>query len=73
MVEARGYLRVSHGMVVQFHRLLSPDDVAALEPILERIAEKVRASIGEAMNSTVTKWYVTDGDATGQTRRETNQ
>lgn len=73
VVEARGYLRVNHGMCVQFHRLVSEDDAAALEPILVRIAEQVRASIGEAMRNTTTKWYDTDGDATEQTRQEMNQ
>ena len=60
VVEARGFLRVNHGTCVQFHRLVSEDDAAALELILERIAEQVRGSIGEAMGRTVTKWYVTD-------------
>ncbi len=59
-IEARGFLRVDHGTCVEFHRLLSEEDAAALEPILERIAERVRGFVGEAMKRTETKWYVSD-------------
>jgi hypothetical protein len=73
VVEARGYLRVNHGTCVRLHRLISPDDAAALEPILERIAEQVRGSIGEAMNSPLTRWYVRDGEGSEQTQGEAKQ
>lgn len=63
LVEARGFLRVNHGTCVQFHRLLSEEDAAALEPILERIAERVRGSIGEAMGLYETKWYASSGES----------
>lgn len=73
IVEARGYLRVNHSICVQFQRLLPEADAAALAPILERLAQLVRDNIGEAMRNTTTKWYVTDGDASEQTRLEKNQ
>ena len=54
---AHGYLRVNRTTVVRFDTLLSRDDMAELEPILERISWRVRGYVGEAMqDATTNQW-----------------
>lgn len=55
--EARGYLRVSRGLLVQFDVILLPEDLAALEPVLESIDRRVRATIEKAVKKPMTNTW----------------
>lgn len=70
-VTAFGYLLINPGVRAQFEMILSPEDLAALELILESIDQTVRQSIGEAVQEVTTaRWDSVRGSSPEQTRGE---